>query len=633
MAQDSGEKTQQDADAAPNGVPAEAEKREKDEQRPDSKQSGQDDGPAGGFDDTPIPRPNSGTIGYTLKFTMLQATNLAMGDAHAFSSDPYILAQLNTDLPVRHKEDPRLRFRTPTVRKNVDPEWNEEWIVANVPSTGFKLKLRVYDEDPADHDDMLGKVHVTVPSIDDNWKGFQNQRYELKLRDSSKRALLVRTVASCLQMVKHIRGELYLGIENLGRTGEDGQNGRVYTVGPCRWMRHYSPILGRLANIKEPGQEDKTESSPADGESQKKVERYNFQANQFQFPGPVPTQLYHRFVEFKPWVRRMFNMSGFSGVILGKALHHQHARVYNFDRSTEWGYFEQGPCKEMTQQFLDLVHYDKGGRIFTYVLNLDGLFRFTETGKEFGIDMLSKHTMHSDVAIYIAFSGEFFIRRIKKYKRISSPKLDRSRSGQGEEDGDPIETNDLSGPAPEATDASTDPSHYELVIDNDSGTYRPNATMLPVLAKYLSQCLPGLHVKTLDCNADADEQQKLKSEQRERKQNEGDHIVYTQASDSSSISSSDEEDLDERVQAAYQEDGTHDTQQQSSLSAPGQGRSGSKKKARSKERNTVETVAKDMKQRQEARMEKAGRSVRRTDRDSVRKSGALREHGPGSSTA
>ena len=79
------------------------------------------DGPAGGWDGTPIPQPPQGTIGYTLKFTFHRATNLIMGDAHAFSSDPYVLAQLNTGLPQRHKEDPKLRFRTPTVRKNVDP--------------------------------------------------------------------------------------------------------------------------------------------------------------------------------------------------------------------------------------------------------------------------------------------------------------------------------------------------------------------------------------------------------------------------------------------------------------------------------------------------------------------------------
>lgn len=59
----------------------------------------------------------------------------------------------------------------------------------------------------------------------------------------------------------------------------------------------------------------------------------------------------------------------------------------------------------MTLQFLDMVHYDTGGRLFTYVITLDGMFRFTETGKEFGIDLLSKHTMHSDVQVSLTAVG------------------------------------------------------------------------------------------------------------------------------------------------------------------------------------------------------------------------------------
>lgn len=645
------EKTEHDEPVQTNGVPSATEKTEQGEsphpkivpvviqtpeqtaQRPDSKQSG---GPEGGFDDTPVPPPPPGTVGYTLKFTMLRATDLTMGDAHVFSSDPFIRAQLNTDLPFRHREDPRLRFRTHTVRRNLNPEWNEDWIVANVPSSGFKLKIRIYDEDPADHDDMLGKVHVTVPSIDDDWKGVKEQAYRLTLRDSSKRALVTRAVANCFSKTHRLRGDVYLSIENLGRTGDDGQNGRVYTIGPCRWVQHHSPILGRLAHIKDPGDEDHTPakqmSAPAqkDAKSQKKIERYNFQANQFQFPGPVPPELYHRFVEFKPWVRRMFTTTGFSGVVLGKALHHQHARVYNFDRTTVWGYFPDGPSKEMTQQFLDLVHYDKGGRIFTYVLTLDGLLNFTETGKEFGIDMLSKHTMHSDVSIYIAFSGEFFIRRIKHRKRDRSSTQQSQRTQQSQQqqqqqpvdsDADPISTDSLAAPASEEANEPKEPSHYELIIDNDSGTYRPNAALLPVLAAYLAKCLPGLHVKTLDCQADADEQQRLKGQQRERKKNEGDGIVYTQASDSSSISSSDEEELHEREDAYRGEGGSGEQQQGSSSAAPAAAR-----REHRSDWNTVETVARDVKRRQEARYEKFGRNIMGGDREAVEKPGALSEH-------
>lgn len=224
----------------------------------------------------------------------------------------------------------------------------------------------------------------------------------------------------------------------------------------------------------------------------------------------------------------MFNAKSLRGRILNRALHHQHHRVYNYDRTTVYGSFP-APSKEMTLQFLDLVHWDKGGRIFTYVLTLDGQWRFTETGKEFGIDMLSKHTMHSDVNIYIAFSGEFFIRRLKTPRQ--SP--------------DEPETHppaDIGG-GPPSEQPPHDPAYYALVIDNDSGTYRPNPKLVPQLKEFLQRNLPGIKIQTLDCTADEEKMKKMKKEQRERKTAEGHGMQFVQDSDGD-ISSSDEEDLD-----------------------------------------------------------------------------------------
>jgi len=58
-----------------------------------------------------------------------------------------------------------------------------EWVVANVPASG---------EDPADHDDQLGNVHVYVVSISDSWKGLKERKYDIKKRMGSKRAYFVR---------------------------------------------------------------------------------------------------------------------------------------------------------------------------------------------------------------------------------------------------------------------------------------------------------------------------------------------------------------------------------------------------------------------------------------------------------
>lgn len=271
----------------------------------------------------------------------------------------------------------------------------------------------------------------------------------------------------------------------------------------------------------------------------------SFQANQYQLHGPVPPELYHRYVEFKPWVKLMFTTSGIRGWLLSKALHHQHAVIYNFDRTTEYKKMGYEPSSETTKRFLELVHHDEGGRIFTYVITVDGLFRFTETGKEFGIDMLSKHTMHSDVNIYIAFSGEFFIRRLKDKRKPPPP----DAAPDSEEQHPP---EDVSGGPPQKAPSNdgSDNEYYELVIDNDSGTYRPSADQLPKLKEFLAYNFPGLHILTLDCNKDAERQQRMKKEQKEKKEKEGDGIVYRQASRSSSISSSDISELDEQERRA-----------------------------------------------------------------------------------
>lgn len=531
-------------------APRDAEKSQDDDKAGEGEKD--NDQPAGGYDSTPIPyRPS----GYTVKMTIHRATNLPMADINSLSSDPFVVAECKADGPMRHKEDPPLRYRTPTIRRNTDPEWNAEWIVANAPADGFKLKLRVYDEDPANKDDRLGNVHIHVPALQ-GWAGFDHQRFHIEKRAGSRRAYVVRAVATCFRLAKHMHGDIFVSMTVLEKTPEDGQSGRMYTLGPQWWTRHYSPLLGRIANTHNPAEENGTvgdETANGSDQTQEKqgekrqARPYDFQANQLQLRGPVPPELYHRYVEFKPWAKRMFTNSGLQGFVLSKALHHQHARVYNFDKSTIYGCFGENPGTAVTRHFLELVHYDQGARIFTYVLTLDALFRFTETGKEFGIDMLSKHTMHSDVSMYIAFSGEFFIRRLKHPRRPPPPEPTESSSQSHpppHEENPTHPAEDIEG-GPPKDDPPKDPSHYELVIDNDSGTYRPNAELLPLLKAYISANLPGLHILTLDCNGDKEKMDRMKGEQRERKKKEGDHIIYRQGSRSGSISSSDESELDE----------------------------------------------------------------------------------------
>lgn len=221
--------------------------------------------PAGGFDSTPLPH---APPGYTLKFTFHRGVNLPCADFGSFSSDPYIHASLFVDVPQRHKQDPRPTFRTPTVRKNRDPAWEQEWIIANVPASGFRLKCRVYDEDAADHDDKLGNAYIQVDSITPQWLGIQKQSFRLKKHTGSKRVYLFGNIAAIASGRLHTDSHLIISVESLGKTpGTELTGAQVFTIGPNYWFKHFSPLIGRLFGTKDAVQSE---------DGRKTVNRYKF---------------------------------------------------------------------------------------------------------------------------------------------------------------------------------------------------------------------------------------------------------------------------------------------------------------------------------------------------------------------
>ncbi|CAJ2500848.1 Uu.00g037010.m01.CDS01 [Anthostomella pinea] len=497
--------------------------------------------PSGGYDSTPIP---DAPPGYTVKFTFHRAENLPVADFGKGASDPFLTATLATSMPKRHKEDPDLVYRTRTIKRSLEPHWEEEWLVANVPSSGFRIKCRLYDEDSPDSDDRLGNVTVLVHQVSEDWEGFAppHNEFEVKKRVGSKRAYLLKACTSAWSRDVSMTPRLYMSAQVVGKS--DPPHGQMYTVGPSYYFKHYSPMIGRMTGVRvnreEAEDSNEHQSRPSsnnhDSQANNRTQKYDFQANEIQLCGPVPPKLYHRYVEFKPIIGLLFRDAGFRGRLLNKALHHQHRRVYNFDSSTEWGTVK--PCSEEASiHFLKMAHFDEGGRIFTYVITLDGLMRFTETGKEFGIDLLSKHTMHSDANIYVACAGEFFIRRLKKPEASGDPEPDLPTHPD-----QPIEGGPPKEPPP------TKPEYYQLIIDNDSGTYRPDKSVLPDLRALLERNFPGLGVVTLACDDPEDE--KLKAAQQKAKKKEGRtvHMVANRSPSASSFSSDDVSDLEDMEQ-------------------------------------------------------------------------------------
>lgn len=287
----------------------------------------------------------------------------------------------------------------------------------------------------------------------------------------------------------------------------------------------------------------------------------------------------------------------------------QHRRIYCYDPTTKFGLVPTPPAISKietggegghevkdydefgaSKQFLEMVHWDEkprpeitGGRLYTYVITLQGEWRFTETGPEFTVDFLSKHSMHSDVAKEVAFAGEFFVRRRQrksgmKYSdvkekseqidpekpegKIESPKEEEvefeepgtvtydeknitEEKGKTEMKGSAQSTDDLrisNKPAHQTGRRSRDPRHFVLIIDNDSGTYRPDKKTLPSLQKYLERNLPGLKIKAMAC--DDERLKKWKEEQKPKKAAMKAKRREQKTSSSSSSSSSDDEETE-----------------------------------------------------------------------------------------
>ncbi|KAI5797837.1 hypothetical protein DFH27DRAFT_525896 [Peziza echinospora] len=457
---------------------------------------------------------------------------------------------------------------------------------------------------------------------------------------------------------------------------------RPYTVGPQSFSQHFSPLLGHITGTK-----SKTPPPPRQFHShpqfdkliepfkhRKKarptnVETYLFAGTQIRLPGPVPAELVHPYIAFKPFVLQYFSKKGIKGRILRRGLQRQFKVVYGWDSRTIFGTIDTSSPHEradvvssgegdrrmgMAKTFLEMIEWaghsqqnrgkgsgkakedDKSkddpnhsskeessakedtksdhnkstksskhadekkstnttpnntssqprrarGKIYTYVLTLDSLLRFTPTGPEFGINFLSKHSMHSNLSRVIAFSGEFYV---TYHPPATEPdhhghaNLHRLHSGEKDHhhhhhhhDQDPPQTDGssnshhhisrLSTGAPHKhihppRDPHKDPRNYILHIDNNSGTYRPKKELLPVLKEYLMRCFSvgsedGLRdIDVNDCFDKAAEDRKEefrkgKTEgEAEEEEEEEEAVLYMQRTGSSSSMSSVESNLARR---------------------------------------------------------------------------------------
>lgn len=157
-----------------------------------------------------------------------------------------------------------------------------------------------------------------------------------------------------------------------------------------------------------------------------------------------------------------------------------------------------------------------GGYLFTYVLLEDSQFRWAEVGFGWAKEVGSKHVVLANGALYVAFAGEFIVRRKPQHHAHQH------------------------GPQPK----------FELLIDNSSGTYRPPTNHCKIFQEYLRGVFGDeMEVRVMSNEGEEGEKMKKMKEEhlkrgRERGEVQGDPNSGIEGGDmvTSSSSSSDEED-------------------------------------------------------------------------------------------
>ncbi|PKA46625.1 putative ADP-ribosylation factor GTPase-activating protein AGD13 [Apostasia shenzhenica] len=83
-----------------------------------------------------------------LRLRVLRGVNLAIRDF--YSSDPYVIVRMG-----------KQKLKTRVIKKNVNPEWNEE-LTLIVEDPALPVKLEVYDRDRFSFDDPMGEAEFDI---------------------------------------------------------------------------------------------------------------------------------------------------------------------------------------------------------------------------------------------------------------------------------------------------------------------------------------------------------------------------------------------------------------------------------------------------------------------------------------
>ncbi|KAF5393056.1 hypothetical protein D9757_001188 [Collybiopsis confluens] len=377
------------------------------------------------------------------------------------AADPYFVAKIDSHVSmVTHLHQASLSFCSIPIPNSLASflVWNEIWRVKNVPITS-DIYVEVLDKDVgAPIDDFIGKFKTSVAA----------GAKELEIEGP---------------LFRRDRGTFWLKVDST--PSADPAEPRYLFDGPIRYSRHFSPTIGRLTNLDDTRLYS-TWKIYLVGVSLyfKDVYQYwnhDYKAAQSIF-GTGPTSLAIR-TGIQAGHRLLYSRStsnGFgiiaSSVDVLKILHSDRPNPKGIV-GTDEEYLERrsevGASTSSTSIQNPYAHRVKPA-VYTYIISAeDDSLRFSETGAAFFVDFASKHALHTNCSERVRYSGEFHPRpRAKDASWVGWDSFD-----------DTIQ------------DGSCD---WEILIDNNSGTYSPDKAVLPTLQALLEYNFPGFGVKALD---------------------------------------------------------------------------------------------------------------------------------------
>lgn len=256
------------------------------------------------------------------------------------------------------------------------------------------------------------------------------------------------------RILKKHKGTFWLKIESVPSTDRFPERHRYIFDGPIRFSRHFSPTVGRLTHINN-------------------ARLYS------------TWKMYIKGVrlffgnEYQPWNHKYkAAQTIFEGSFaLRASIQAAHKLLYARSTTNGFGIIND---KE------DMFNILRGGKeelgmkstfqkrikpaVYTYIISAeDNSFRFSETGAAFFVDFASKHALHANCCERVRYSGEFHPRPQGGWQNFRDDMYDSDVP-------------------------------WELVIDNNSGTYGPDPMMLPALKACMEYNFPGFNIVALDFN-------------------------------------------------------------------------------------------------------------------------------------